>query len=153
MNTPKGPGTNNAPKQESFGDLSKGMVNDMKDMKNMKPGDFMPGKQTGMPTALKVIQWLLIIGAALSLIGALGLFSYAPFAAILALISMALSLVAVWGINKRRMWGYWLLIAFIVYSVIVAFVSWRGGNVLTLVIDAVMLYYVTKSKGWFLANK
>jgi len=48
------------------------------------------------------------------------------------------------------MWSYWLLIALIVYSVITVFVSWRGSNVITLVIDGVMLYYVMQSKSWFL---
>lgn len=125
------------------------MMSDVKGMKNAKPGDFMPGKSQNTPTSLKVIQWLLIISAVFSVIGALSLFGYAPLAGVLALISAAVSLVIVWGVNKRVMWAYWLLIALIIYSVVTVFVSWRGGNVLTLVIDAIMLYYVMQSKKWF----
>jgi len=129
------------------------MINDVKGMTTMKPEDFMPGKNKGMPMALKVIQWLLVIGAAFSLLSGFSFFGFAPFAAILAFISTVVSLVIVWGINKRAMWSYWLLIALIVYSVITVFVSWRGSNVITLVIDGVMLYYVMQSKSWFAEKK
>jgi|GEM_PF-5846419 len=135
---------NQAPQGNNIGNSPKDMIN------NMKSEDFMPGKNKGMPTALKVIQWLLIIGAVFSLLSGLSFFSFAPFAGVLALISAAASLVIIWGINKRAMWAYWLLIALIIYSVITVFVSWRGGNVITLVIDGIILYYITKSKKWFM---
>lgn len=118
---------------------AKNMMDDMKGMTNVKPGDFKPGKTEGMPTALRVIQILLILSA----IGSL--FSGGVFG----LIGLVLSLVAVWGINKKVMWAYWLLIGFIVYSVVITIATFMNYSYVSLVIDAILLYYIFQNKKWF----
>lgn len=132
---------------------AKDMMDDVKGMKNSKPGDFMPGKAKDIPKGLKVIQWLLVIGAVLSVLSAISFFGFSPWAGIAGLVNAALALVIVWGINKRAMWAYWLLIILIVWSVIYSLLRWQSTNILTLVIDGIMLYYVTQGKKWFVATK
>ncbi|XOU94838.1 MAG: hypothetical protein ACNFW9_02095 [Candidatus Kerfeldbacteria bacterium] len=118
---------------------AKDMIDDVKGMSNVKPGDFKPGKIKGMPTALIIIQILLILSA----IGSL-------FGGVYGIIGTVIALITVWGINKRAMWAYWLLIIFILYSIVITLVNWMGYGYVSLVIDAVLLYYITKSKSWFM---
>lgn len=141
-------------KNSSFDPMSQGkdMMNDLKGMKDAKPGDFMPGKAKNMPTALRVIQILLIIGALLSLIGGLGMLSLQAIWGVLAIVSAVVSLVIVWGINKKAMWAYWLLIVLIAYSVISVLVNWSSGGIFSLVIDVLLLYFIWKSKSWFVPS-
>ncbi len=110
--------------------------------------------QKSRPIGVTIVAILMIISGILFLVGGTGLVVFIPPIGVPLIIIGIANLVLAWGLFKGKGWAWIITVILAIISVILSIVSIASGgrtNIISLIISAVILYYMyrTEVKSYF----